>query len=97
MSACGLGRGHLGLLVVFTRLWVVIPMCVIMHLPMMQSDALGKAATPVVCFTFAVLGALRPILVLASRHKAASHFCLAVARGLQLVPLGVGRLVRPGA
>ena len=36
-------------LVVFTRSLVVILMCLVIHLPMMKSDALGMAATLVVC------------------------------------------------
>ena len=64
-------------LVVFTRLCLVIPIRVVTDLPIVQTDALGMAATFLVCLSFALLGALRPILL----HWAASNVGL-VSEGL---------------
>ena len=57
----------------------MIPIGVITHLPMMHSYALGMVATFVVRLSLALLGALRPILLYASLHRAGSNIGLAVA------------------
>ena len=55
----------------------MIPIRVVTDLPIVQTDALGMAATFLVCLSFALLGALRPILL----HWAASNVGL-VSDGL---------------